>query len=114
MIPEGNTRDFLDLGHQIIDDSIEEIWNSHTALSDFAVDGEPVGLFPVLPHTALSAVVEFFEQCGDLGSHTMELEDLPNECIVDRIKGSLKVNESNVEVAVFPELTGFLSSEMED
>lgn len=54
VVPEGDTRDLLaDLGHQVVDDIIEEGRSSHVALSDPAINREPVGVPPVYPHTPL-------------------------------------------------------------
>lgn len=96
-----------DLGHQVLDDTIQGVKSSHAALSDPAVNGEPVGVPPVYPHTTLSAAVESAEQGKDFGRDADEFQYFPEGCVADRVEGDVKME-------VFTELPGFFNNKSED
>lgn len=50
----------------------------------------------------------------DFGRDADEFQYFTEGCVVNRVKGSLEVNASDVKVATFMELPGFFNNESED
>lgn len=76
----------IDLGYQIINNTVEEVRYNHTALTDTTLHGKLVEVHPVHQYAAFGTAINSLEQGGVLGRHADELENFPKGCVFDCVE----------------------------